>query len=81
MRGRMDNFKPNQIKLGIKDILVILGFVISGIIQYNTMYKDHEIRIVKIETEMTAIAKDLSEIKADVKDLIKLTSTKLRRGE
>ncbi|MDV6237735.1 hypothetical protein FH581_022375 [Leptospira weilii] len=77
----MDNFKPNQIKLGIKDILVILGFVISGIIQYNTMYKDHEIRIVKIETEMTAIAKDLSEIKADVKDLIKLTSTKLRRGE
>ncbi|UPY80335.1 hypothetical protein FH581_023915 [Leptospira weilii] len=33
---------------------------------------------LKIETEMTAIAKDLSEIKADVKDLIKLTSTKLR---
>ncbi|EKT85944.1 hypothetical protein LSS_15051 [Leptospira santarosai serovar Shermani str. LT 821] len=71
----------NQIKLGIKDILVILGFVVSGIIQYNTMYKDHEIRIVKIETEMTAIAKDLSEIKADVKDLIKLTSTKGRRSE
>ncbi len=71
----------NQIKLGIKDVLVILGFVVSGIIQYNTMYKDHEIRIVKIETEMTAIAKDLSEIKADVKDLIKLTSTKGRRSE
>lgn len=64
----------NQIKLGIKDVLVILGFVVSGIVQYNTMYKDHEIRIVKIETEMTAIAKDLSEIKADVKDLIRLNS-------
>lgn len=64
----------NQIKLGIKDVLVILGFVVSGIVQYNTMYKDHEIRIVKIETEMTAIAKDLSEIKSDVKDLIRLNS-------
>ncbi|WP_032921322.1 hypothetical protein [Leptospira santarosai] len=77
----MESPMVNQIKLGIKDILVILGFVVSGIIQYNTMYKDHEIRIVKIETEMTAIAKDLSEIKADVKDLIKLTSTKGRRSE
>ncbi|TGK23417.1 MULTISPECIES: hypothetical protein [Leptospira] len=77
----MESPKVNQIKLGIKDVLVILGFVVSGIIQYNTMYKDHEIRIVKIETEMTAIAKDLSEIKADVKDLIKLTSTKGRRSE
>nr|WP_173380629.1 hypothetical protein [Leptospira mayottensis] len=74
MRGRMENPKVNQIKLGIKDVLVILGFVVSGIVQYNTMYKDHEIRIVKIETEMTAIAKDLSEIKADVKDLIRLSS-------
>ncbi|EMJ72835.1 hypothetical protein LEP1GSC033_0327 [Leptospira interrogans str. 2002000632] len=63
MRGRMNNFKPDQIKLGIKDVLVILGFVISGVIQYNTMYKDHEIRIVKIETEMTAIAKDLRKSK------------------
>ncbi|WP_029746145.1 hypothetical protein [Leptospira kirschneri] len=70
----MENPKVNQIKLGIKDVLVILGFVVSGIVQYNTMYKDHEIRIVKIETEMTAIAKDLSEIKADVKDLIRLNS-------
>ncbi|MFQ3857136.1 hypothetical protein ACLK29_00775 [Leptospira kirschneri] len=70
----MDNLKSNQIKLGIKDVLVILGFVVSGIVQYNTMYKDHEIRIVKIETEMTAIAKDLSEIKSDVKDLIRLNS-------
>ncbi|AVQ10719.1 Uncharacterized protein XB16_0372 [Leptospira santarosai] len=74
MRGRMDNLKSNQIKLGIKDMLVILGFIVSGLVQYNTMYKDHEIRIVKIETEMTAIAKDLSEIKADVKDLIRLNS-------
>ncbi|WP_046690167.1 hypothetical protein [Leptospira santarosai] len=70
----MDNLKSNQIKLGIKDMLVILGFIVSGLVQYNTMYKDHEIRIVKIETEMTAIAKDLSEIKADVKDLIRLNS-------
>ncbi|EMO63374.1 hypothetical protein LEP1GSC133_4466 [Leptospira borgpetersenii serovar Pomona str. 200901868] len=70
----MDNFKSNQIKLGIKDVLVILGFIVSALVQYNTMYKDHEIRIVKIETEMTAIAKDLSEIKADVKDLIRLNS-------
>ncbi|UPY80873.1 hypothetical protein FH581_017120 (plasmid) [Leptospira weilii] len=77
----MESPKVNQIKLGIKDVLVILGFVVSGIVQYNTMYKDHEIRIVKIETEMTAIAKDLSEIKADVKDLIKLSSTKGRRSE
>ncbi len=74
MRGRMDNLKSNQIKLGIKDVLVILGFIVSGLVQYNTMYKDHEIRIVKIETEMTAIAKDLSEIKSDVKDLIRLNS-------
>ncbi|EKR93076.1 hypothetical protein LEP1GSC163_0922 [Leptospira santarosai str. CBC379] len=74
MRGRMDNLKSNQIKLGIKDALVILGFIVSGVVQYNTMYRDHEIRIVKIETEMTAIAKDLSEIKSDVKDLIRLNS-------
>ncbi|EMP80030.1 hypothetical protein LEP1GSC162_0714 [Leptospira santarosai str. CBC1531] len=74
MRGRMDNLKSNQIKLGIKDVLVILGFIVSGVVQYNTMYRDHEIRIVKIETEMTAIAKDLSEIKSDVKDLIRLNS-------
>ncbi|WP_032914140.1 hypothetical protein [Leptospira santarosai] len=70
----MDNLKSNQIKLGIKDVLVILGFIVSGVVQYNTMYRDHEIRIVKIETEMTAIAKDLSEIKSDVKDLIRLNS-------
>ncbi|EKO32649.1 hypothetical protein LEP1GSC179_3017 [Leptospira santarosai str. MOR084] len=74
MRGRMDNLKSNQIKLGIKDALVILGFIVSGVVQYNTMYRDHEIRIVKIETEMTAIAKDLSEIKSDVKDLVRLNS-------
>ncbi|WP_032925776.1 hypothetical protein [Leptospira santarosai] len=70
----MDNLKSNQIKLGIKDALVILGFIVSGVVQYNTMYRDHEIRIVKIETEMTAIAKDLSEIKSDVKDLVRLNS-------
>ncbi|EJP17556.1 hypothetical protein LEP1GSC034_3615 [Leptospira interrogans str. 2003000735] len=58
-----------------------MGFVISGVIQYNTMYKEHEIRIVKIETEMASIAEDLAEIKADVKDLIKLTSAKGRRIE
>ncbi|WP_017852007.1 hypothetical protein ACO1KB_19165 [Leptospira interrogans serovar Szwajizak] len=77
----MESSKISQIKLGIKDILVILGFVVSGVIQYNTMYKDHEIRIVKIETEMTAIAKDLSEIKADVKDLIRLSSSRSRGSE
>lgn len=70
----MENKPNNQIKLGIKDILVILGFVVSALVQYNTMYKDHEIRIVKIETEMTSISKDLSEIKSDVKDLIRLNS-------
>ncbi|MDI7238001.1 hypothetical protein QMM95_18440 [Leptospira santarosai] len=70
----MDNLKSNQIKLGIKDVLVILGFIVSGLVQYNTMYRDHEIRIVKIETEITAIAKNLSEIKSDVKDLIRLNS-------
>ncbi|EKO53424.1 hypothetical protein LEP1GSC131_3774 [Leptospira kirschneri str. 200802841] len=58
-----------------------MGFVISGAIQYNTMYKEHEIRIVKIETEMASISEDLAEIKADVKDLIKLTSAKGRRME
>ncbi|UML85839.1 hypothetical protein ACO1J2_14345 [Leptospira interrogans serovar Grippotyphosa] len=68
----MENKPNNQIKLGIKDVLVILGFVVSALVQYNTMYKDHEIRIVKIETEMTSISKDLSEIKSDVKDLIRL---------
>lgn len=77
----MQSSKISQIKLGIKDFLVILGFVISGVIQYNTMYKEHEIRIVKIETEMASIAEDLAEIKADVKDLIKLTSAKGRRIE
>lgn len=60
---------------------MILCFLISAVFQYNTMYKDHEIRIVKIETEMTSISKDLAEIKADVKDLIKLTSTKVKRSE
>ncbi|EKR99962.1 hypothetical protein [Leptospira mayottensis] len=45
------------------------------------MHKDHEVRIVKIETEMISIAKDLAEIKADVKDLIKLTSSKGRKAE
>lgn len=77
----MESSKISQIKLGIKDFLVILGFVISGVIQYNTMYKEHEIRIVKIETEMASIAEDLAEIKVDVKDLIKLTSAKGRRIE
>ncbi|TGL97960.1 hypothetical protein EHQ76_14020 [Leptospira barantonii] len=77
----MESSKISQIKLGIKELLVVLGFVVSAAIQYNTMYKDHEIRIVKIETEMESISKDLSEIKADVKDLIKLTSSKGRRSE
>ncbi|AOP35821.1 hypothetical protein A0128_00905 [Leptospira tipperaryensis] len=77
----MENSKLSQIKLGIKDFLVILGFLISAVFQYNTMYKDHEIRIVKIETEMTSISKDLAEIKADVKDLIKLTSARGRKSE
>ncbi|WP_017850478.1 hypothetical protein [Leptospira interrogans] len=77
----MESSKISQIKLGIKDFLVILGFVVSGAIQYNTMYKEHEIRIVKIETEMASISEDLAEIKADVKDLIKLTSAKGRRIE
>ncbi|EMN91278.1 hypothetical protein [Leptospira weilii] len=74
----MENSKISQIKLGIKDFLVIIGFIVSGVIQYNTMYKDHEIRIVKIETEMTSISKDLQEIKQDVKELLKSSS---RRGE
>ncbi|MCH1911214.1 hypothetical protein L9Z41_00900 [Leptospira noguchii] len=77
----MESSRISQMKLGIKDFLVILGFVISGAIQYNTMYKEHEIRIVKIETEMASISDDLAEIKADVKDLIKLTSAKRRRIE
>ncbi|AXR67403.1 hypothetical protein [Leptospira mayottensis] len=77
----MESSKISRIRLGVKDFLVILGFVVSGVIQYNTMHKDHEVRIVKIETEMISIAKDLAEIKADVKDLIKLTSSKGRKAE
>ncbi|MDV6236234.1 hypothetical protein CH379_011425 [Leptospira ellisii] len=77
----MEVSKVGRLNLGIKDFLVILGFILSALFQYNAMYKDHEIRIVKIETEMTSISKDLSEIKTDVKDLIKLTSIKVRKPE
>ncbi|TGK36053.1 hypothetical protein EHQ12_05790 [Leptospira gomenensis] len=77
----MEVSKIGRLKLGIKDLLVISGFILSASFQYNAMYKDHEIRIVKIETEMTSISKDLSEIKTDVKDLIKLASIKVRKSE
>ena len=64
----------NKINLDFKDILTYGSFIVSLTVAYYT----HEVRIVKIESEMAQdramvneIKSELQEIKADIKELLK----------
>jgi hypothetical protein len=64
----------NKINLDFKDILTYGSFIVSLTVAYYT----HEVRIVKLESEMAQdrvmvneIKSELKEIKADIKELLK----------
>ncbi|CAB4157414.1 hypothetical protein UFOVP683_22 [uncultured Caudovirales phage] len=64
----------NKINLDFKDILTYGSFIVSLTVAYYT----HEVRIVKLESEIAQdramvneIKLELKEIKADIKELLK----------
>ncbi len=56
--------------LSLKDLLYVMGLGISFVFQYQTMYRDHEVRIVVLETQMFSIGKVMEEVRLDVKTLL-----------
>jgi hypothetical protein len=56
--------------LTLKDLLYIMGLGISFVFQYLTMYREHDVRIVVLETQMFSIGKVMEEVRLDVKTLL-----------
>lgn len=54
----------------VKDFLYVMSLGISFVFQYLTMYRDHEVRIVVLETQMFALGKVMEEVRLDVKTLL-----------
>lgn len=56
--------------LSLKDLLYVVGLGVSFVFQYLTMYREHEVRIVVLETQMSIIGKVMEEVRLDVKTLL-----------
>jgi len=56
-------------KLELRDIIMIATLTISIIMGYFGVIKDHETRLVRLETKVEEITGNLKEIKEDTKEI------------
>ena len=61
--------KENGLKLELRDIIMIATLTISIVMGYFGVIKDHETRLVRLETKVEEITKNLDEIKQDLKEI------------
>ena len=67
----MANNEQNSPKLELRDIIMIATLTISIVMGYFGVIKDHDTRIVRLETKVEEITKNLDEIKQDLKEIKK----------
>jgi hypothetical protein len=64
-----NNNIPSSNKLELRDIIMIATLTISIIMGYFGVIKDHETRLVRLETKVEEITGNLKEIKEDTKEI------------
>lgn len=57
------------LKMDFKDIVVTVSLVLSIVTAYFTVIRDHESRIVRLETKVEQIGSVLDDIKKDQKEI------------
>lgn len=65
----MANNEQNSPKLELRDIIMIATLTISIVMGYFGVIKDHDTRIVRLETKVEEITGNLKEIKEDTKEI------------
>jgi hypothetical protein len=61
--------KKEGIKIELRDIIMIATLTISIVMGYFGVIKDHETRLVRLETKVEEITGNLKEIKEDTKEI------------
>lgn len=61
--------EPKGLKMDFKDIVVTVSLVLSIVTAYFTVIRDHESRIVRLETKVEQIGSVLEDIKRDQKEI------------
>lgn len=61
--------KKDGIKVELRDIIMIATLTISIVMGYFGIIKDHETRLVRLETKVEEITGNLKEIKDDLKEI------------
>lgn len=73
-----NNSDQKRVTMEFKDIVMIVSLILSLVTAYFTVIRDHESRIVRLETKMESIPgmlddmkNDLKEIKKEIKEILK----------
>ena len=61
--------KKEGIKIELRDIIMIATLTISIVMGYFGVIKDHETRLVRLETKVEEITGNLKEIKEDTREI------------
>ena len=61
--------------MDIGNIITIFIFIGSGVFGYFSVIKEHENRIVRLETRLDSINEMMSEMRADIKELLRRDKT------
>lgn len=66
----MEDNRKTHIHFEIRDVIVMATVLVSALVQYFGMYREHEIRLVRLETHREEMADTLKEMKGDIKLII-----------
>lgn len=69
MSNTEENIPSHSNKLELRDIIMIATLTISIIMGYFGVIKDHETRLVRLETKVEEITGNLKDIKEDTKEI------------
>ena len=69
MSENNESEKKEGIKIELRDIIMIATLTISIVMGYFGIIKDHETRLVRLETKVEEITGNLKEIKEDTKEI------------
>ena len=61
--------KKEGIRIELRDIIMIATLTISIVMGYFGVIKDHETRLVRLETKVEEITGNLKEIKEDTREI------------
>lgn len=66
----MDQEQKKGLNIAIRDIVIVVSLIGSVLFQYFGMYRDHDSRIVKLETQRENIEKALDKIESKLDFLV-----------